>query len=319
MQPALRDLVVEEWPSYFRGMASLWGGGLAEEPFIGYQRRLARSPEATGRYRLLGLVDEGGGGVLSAFKAYALRGSTERGAPAGRSELRVLGIGAVFTAPELRRRGHASAMLARALELHANNGFDAALLFSDVGAALYERLGFRLLESSECLVPAAGLPRGAGSRSATAGDEERITSILAASRSAHGLQLARDGWVLRFQLRRLRELARARSVGEPEWGLIVEGAVGRAAALVRLSRDAVDVLDAAWSGPAAREALFAGLREACVRARRDLLRLWPAHQLRGLFAETPRSSALAMVAALRPGIDLPAAGKAAELALLDHI
>src|SRR3954471_4732660 len=104
MEPVLRDLSVEEWPGYFRGMASLWGGGLAEEPFISYQRRLAWSAEAAGRYRLLGLCDDGGKGrVLSAFKSYELRGTI-----AG-AQLRVLGIGAVFTSPELRRQGHASA------------------------------------------------------------------------------------------------------------------------------------------------------------------------------------------------------------------
>src|SRR5262245_34300967 len=102
-EPVLRELVPEEWPAYFRGMQALWGGGLMEEAFVAYQRRLARSPEAEGRYRLLGWLD--GGSLLSAFKAYDLRGSD---GPAAR---RVLGIGAVFTPVELRRRGYASAML----------------------------------------------------------------------------------------------------------------------------------------------------------------------------------------------------------------
>src|SRR5438128_7126934 len=205
MDPAVRELSPDEWPGYFRGMAGLWGGGLAEEPFVGYQRRLARSAEATGRYRLLGFVD-GGGKLLSGFKAYDLRGNGESGAP----QLRILGIGAVFTPPELRRRGHATAMLAQTLQDHERAGFDAALLFSDIGAAFYEKLGFRLLESRECLVAASQLSRQPGARAAAPGDEEAVGSLLASNRSSAGLQLAREGGVLRFQLRRLRELAGAR-------------------------------------------------------------------------------------------------------------
>ena len=324
MEPVLRDLSVEEWPSYFRGMASLWGGGLAEEPFITYQRRLAWSAEAAGRYRLLGLCDDGGKGrVLSAFKAYELAGTTGGTATA----LRVLGIGAVFTPPELRRRGHASAMLAAALEQHARSGFHAALLFSDIGASLYRRLGFALLESTECLIAADQLPKAVTARSATGGDEPVISGLLAAGRAQSGLQLARDGWILRFQLRRLRELARSRSVAEPEWGLLVDPRAsllgeprgGRGAALVRLSRDAIDILDAGWTTTAARDSLFAAVRDCCQRARRDLVRLWPAHQLRDLFPASARQSALSMLAPLQPGVALPGEGGPAELALLDHI
>jgi GNAT superfamily N-acetyltransferase len=317
MEPALRELTADEWPGYFRGMASLWGGGLAEEPFVAYQRRLARSPEASGRYRLLGWLDDGGRGpLLSAFKAYDLAGGT--GGAKGPA-LRVLGVGAVFTPVELRRRGHASAMLQQALRSHQDSGFDAALLFSDVGAPFYEKLGFRLVESRECLVPAAHLPRQGGSRPAAPRDEDAITALLAGSRVASGFQLARDGWVVRFQLRRLRELARARAVGEPEWGLVVDERPDAAAALLRLSRDAVDVLDAAWTSDAARDALLGGLRESCARARRDLLRLWPAHQLRGLCADAARPSALGLVAPLHAAARVPDVGGRAELALLDHI
>lgn len=86
MAALLRELQEDEWPAYFRGMQPLWGGGLAEEPFVAYQRRLLRSPEAAGRYRVLGWIDEGR--VVSAFKAYELAGATAAGA------LKVLGIGA---------------------------------------------------------------------------------------------------------------------------------------------------------------------------------------------------------------------------------
>src|SRR5207253_2529188 len=179
VRPMLRDLTGEERAAYFRGIQPIWGGGLSEDRFETFQRRLADAPEARDRYRLLGWFVEGA--LTAAMKSYDLQGSC-----AGRP-LRLLGVGAVYTPPDLRRRGHAR-----------ENG---------------RRFG-----------------------------------------------LARDGWTLRFQLRRLRELARARGVGEPEWGLVAEGKFGEGAAMLRFGRDSVDVLEAAWTGAAARERVLGGLR-----------------------------------------------------------
>src|SRR4051794_4018589 len=121
---ALRDLNEEERAVYFRGIQPIWGGGLEEGRFQLFQRRLADSGEARGRYRLLGWFD--GAVLLSALKAYDLLGSF-RG-----SRLRLLGIGAVFTPVELRRRGHAAALLRAVLDEYRSSGAHAAVLFSDI-------------------------------------------------------------------------------------------------------------------------------------------------------------------------------------------
>jgi hypothetical protein len=308
----LRELADSERESYFRGVQPIWGGGLNPDRFIAFQRRLADSPEADQRYRLLGLFE--GDRLLSAMKAYELHGSC------GGSALRLLGIGAVFTPPPLRRRGHARRMLELAIADHRSHGFDAALLFSDIGAEYYERLGFRTVRSEECTAEAAELPRGATDATVVRGDETSLARVFARSRSPNGeLSLARDGWVLSFQLRRLRELARARGAGEPEWGVRITSEAGEAAAMLRVSRDAVDVLDAGWTDDSLRDPLFAVLRDFLHRNARQRLRLWPAHQLGGLFPAEPRASALAMVLPLRPEVRLPAAGDPAAFALLDHI
>ena len=314
-EPRLRDLSEDERAAYFRGVQPLWGGGLPEEQFVAYQRRLARSAEAEGRYRVLGLFGDDGA-LLSAMKGYLLEGA-QLGRP-----VRVLGIGAVWTPPELRRRGHAAGMLQRALLLYAGLGCDAALLFTDIGTAYYARLGFRPVESGECRVEARRLPRGGGFRPAAPSDADHLTRLLAGGRvPTGGLTLARDGWSLRFQLRRLRELARIRNVGEPEWGVLAGwpgSGGGEAGAMIRHTREAIDVLDAAWTSDAARDALLSGLRDCLLRSGRPLLRVWPSHQLRGLWEAQPRTSAVAMVAPLRPGARLDAAD-AADLTLLDHI
>jgi hypothetical protein len=305
----LRELTGEERAEYFHGIQPIWGGGLEETRFVAFQRRLADSPESRERYRLLGWFSPKGK-LLSAMKAYHLAGSC-----AGRP-LRVLGVGAVFTPAELRRRGHAAEMLKAAMDDSRASGSHAAVLFSDIDAGYYVRLGFRALESRECTVEAAQLPRRAGYRPAFAGDEEEMTNLFAAARNSdQRFALARDGWTLRFQLRRLRELARARGSGEPEWGLVTEGG----AAMLRFGRDTLDLLEAAWTSDAARDRVLAGLRDCMQRAGRPRLRLWPSAQLRGLFAESERTSAIAMVAPLAADAPLPEQGGPGELALLDHI
>ncbi|MBS2026243.1 MAG: GNAT family N-acetyltransferase [Deltaproteobacteria bacterium] len=310
----LRELSGDERASYFSGMVSLWGGGLPEDKFVAWQRRLADSSESAGRYRLLGLFDQDAGELLSALKAYTFEGSVE-GEP-----VRVLGIGAVFTPERLRKRGFASRLLHLAMEDARLRGHDCALLFSDIGTRYYEELGFFALESNECQLDPQSLPKSHGFRAAAPGDELTVSRIFAACRTPQPrFSLARDGWSVRFQLRRLRELARVRDVGEPEWGLIVEGSLGDAAAMIRHTKEALDVLDCAWTTNQARDRLLGGLRECALRSNRARIRVWPAHQTRPLWPFSPRSSAIAMIAPIKATVRLPPAGTRAELALLDHI
>jgi GNAT superfamily N-acetyltransferase len=308
----LRELTGEERSAYLRGIHPIWGGLLDETRFLAFQRRLADSAEARGRYRIVGWFE--GERLLSALKIYELQGSS-----VGKA-LRVVGIGAVYTPPPLRRRGHAFAMLQAVLESARKTGAHAALLFSDIDVTYYERLGFRPVESRESTIDLAQLERAAGGfRPAMAGDEPALARIFALPRAGEQrLHLLRDEWTVRFQLRRLRELARARGVGEPEWGVMAETRSGEGGAMLRFGRDSVDVLDAAWSSDAARQALFGGLRDCVQRTGRVRLRLWPAAQLRGLFPSTDRGSSIAMVAPLSDSAVLPERRGPTELALLDH-
>ncbi|HEY2027958.1 MAG TPA: GNAT family N-acetyltransferase [Myxococcales bacterium] len=307
----LRQLTGDERTTYLRGIHPIWGGLLDEARFLAFQRRLAEAPEARGRYRMLGWFE--GSRLLSAFKQYDLQGTI-----AGRP-LRIVGIGAVFTPPALRRNGHAFAMLRCAVEDARVSGADGALLFSDIDVRYYERLGFVPVESRESSVTGSQLPRPAGGfRPATAGDEPLLAEIFAASRREEPrLHLLRDEWTVRFQLRRLRELSRARGVSEPEWGVVVGGRAGDGGAMVRFGRDSVDVLDAAWTTDAARDTLLGGLRDCMHRTGRPRLRFWPVAQLRGLFPAAERRSSIAMIARLSDAA-LPERGGATELALLDH-
>ena len=313
--PELRALAPDEAAGYFLHIHPLWGGGLEPELFSVYQRRLAAAAESLGRYEILGLFE--GTALVSAMKLYRFQGAHE-GAP-----LALRGIGAVFTPQGQRRRGYAAHMLRLVLARAVSEGADAALLFSDIGTGYYQRLGFHPLESTECKLDATMLPRGKGARPAGPGDEAAMIRTLARHRAqGAGFSLEReDGWALRYQLRRLRELARTRNVGEPDWGLIVDGRGREAsgAAMIRYTKEGLDILDAAWDTGAARDALLGGVRDRLLRAASSSVRVWPAHQFRGLFPAGPRASAVAMVAPLSPRARaLPGAARA-ELALLDHI
>lgn len=57
--------------------------------------------------------------------------------------LRVLGIGAVFTHPQWRRRGLAAELLRGVLAQAQSEGYDAAMLYSDIDPGFYEALGFQ--------------------------------------------------------------------------------------------------------------------------------------------------------------------------------
>lgn len=113
---------------------SLWGEGLSRKAYAQYN--LAQRATRWGRAHLDRVALVEGDRVLSSAKRYRMELSID-GRPA-----RTLGIGAVFTPPDLRGRGFARVLLDRLLDGGVSEGFDLALLFSEIGASYYERAGF---------------------------------------------------------------------------------------------------------------------------------------------------------------------------------
>src|SRR5439155_271353 len=119
VRPMLRDLKGEERAAYFRGIQPIWGGGLSEDRFQMFQRRLADAPEARERYRLLGWFVNGT--LTAAMKAYDLRATCAArrmdaalpAAPPARAgasaRRRRAGMGPGRGGPVRRGRGDASA------------------------------------------------------------------------------------------------------------------------------------------------------------------------------------------------------------------
>jgi hypothetical protein len=113
----------------------VWGDRLTLDEFLARERGLRALPFA--RDRMSSWLCEEGGQVVASCESFRMR-SFAAGAP-GVS----YGIASVFTEAVLRGRGHASRMMELVLaELARDPEAQAVILFSEVGASIYQRCGF---------------------------------------------------------------------------------------------------------------------------------------------------------------------------------
>ncbi|MGH7729148.1 MAG: GNAT family N-acetyltransferase [Vulcanimicrobiaceae bacterium] len=195
----------------------LWGAG---RTFARYAEDLLVDARRPSGPRLFGFLlgDE----IVASCKRY------ERTVSACGERLRTCGIGAVFTVPHARGRGVAGAMLAALLVRERASVTDLGLLFSDIGSALYEPLGFHALPSRyrEFAASELGAP-ASDTRSVLAADRPEIERCDAEARTDSSWQLERapDEWAA---LHAQRETA-ALALGGPD-GRLAAYVAGRAAA-----------------------------------------------------------------------------------------
>jgi len=104
------------------------------------------------------MVYKRNGKIVSSCKLYEV-GMTSAG-----KTFKVAGIGAVFTQPEARGTGCASQLLDDVIDMAAEDGYDAVLLYSEIGTEFYAQFGFEELGSSDIAL----LSRSADSVSKTA-------------------------------------------------------------------------------------------------------------------------------------------------------
>lgn len=180
---------------------SLWNDGLAPERYARFWEAQLRTPWGSAHLDRVALID--GGAVISSAKRYDLSARIE-----GRIR-RVLGIGAVFTPPARRGRGAAQRLLETLLETAEAEGFEYAMLFSEIDPAFYERLDFvpiPVLESRLEVTFKAGSPAVL----VRAGDDRDIPSVAEMSaRRVEGARFALDrteDWI-RYGIAKRRLLA----------------------------------------------------------------------------------------------------------------
>jgi GNAT superfamily N-acetyltransferase len=208
----------------------LWHDGLTREGYGRLNAAQMRTPWGGAHLHRVALVDDAGA-PLSSAKRYRLQAQMD-----GRL-VRICGIGAVFTPPGLRGRGHASALIEQLVDEERANGAVAALLFSAIGSEFYERLAFRSIAVDEVTL---GVTRGPGApamlvRGGVDADLPAVASMHEARSGMARFALCRDTGFIQYSLarKRLRAGLARQGARQVEFHVAEEGAA--AAAYVILS------------------------------------------------------------------------------------
>ena len=180
----------------------VWGEGLTRDAYGKWNA--AQRQTFWGREHLDRIALVEGDRVRSSLKRYRF------GARLDGRAVSVLGIGAVLTPPEARGQGHAARLIEQVLADETARGTGAALLFSEIGAAYYARLGFVTVPLSTLTIGVNVKCGGSPAMLVRAGDDSDLPSIAEMGRlRAAGARFAldRDVHLIRFQMARRRLLA----------------------------------------------------------------------------------------------------------------
>ena len=177
----------------------VWGDGLPRENYAKAWTAQLKTPWGQHHLDRVALVD--GPHVLSSAKRYDFSVRFD-----GRIR-RVLGIGALFTAPGHRGRGCARELLTRMLDTAVTEGQEFAMLFSEIAPAFYEQLDFVPVPLIETTLEVDQKRGGAPAMLVRSGDEKDLPAIveMSAARTAGArLALDRSEELIRFQITRKR-------------------------------------------------------------------------------------------------------------------
>jgi predicted N-acetyltransferase YhbS len=180
----------------------VWHEGLTRRAYSQWNAAQLRTPWGRERLARFALLDEHDTWLASA-KRYRHDVSVD-----GRDGW-MCGIGAVFTTPEHRGKGHAATLIRRMLDDAHSEGALVAGLFSEIGAPYYERLGFSTVPMDEVTVGVTS-KAGAPAMLVRAGVESDYASICAmhVARSAGaGFALRRDRHALHYAVAKKRLFA----------------------------------------------------------------------------------------------------------------
>lgn len=179
----------------------IWNDGLTRERYAQFWEAQRRTAWGSVHLDRVAMVERGR--VIASAKRYDLSARIE-----GRIR-RVLGIGAVFTTPEKRGSGAASRLLEAMLEAAEAEGYEYAMLFSEIDPAFYQRLDFVPIPVVESRLDVT-LKGGAPAALVRAGDDRDLPAVAEMSaRRAEGARFALDrseDWI-RYGLSKRRLLA----------------------------------------------------------------------------------------------------------------
>ena len=177
----------------------VWNDGLSREHYAKQWAAQLKTPWGQAHLDRVALVD--GPHVMASAKRYDLSLRID-----GRIR-RVLGIGAVFTAPAHRGRGCARELITRLLDTAVTDGQEFALLFSEISPAFYERLDFVPVPLIESTFEVDRKRGGAPAMLVRSGDDKDLPAIveMSAARSADArLAVDRSEDFIRYGITRKR-------------------------------------------------------------------------------------------------------------------
>jgi len=180
----------------------VWHEGLSREAYSKWSRGQLRTPWGREHLQRFVLLDDAGAHVAS-LKRYRHPVRVD-----GRDGW-MCGIGAVFTVPGHRGAGHASRLVEQVVEQSRQEGALLAGLFSEIGTAFYERLGFSTVALDEVTVRVTRR-KGAPMTLVRFGDDRDLPAIAAlhAVRSADArFALRRDSPLVHYAIAKKRLFA----------------------------------------------------------------------------------------------------------------
>jgi predicted N-acetyltransferase YhbS len=204
----------------------LWGDGLTYEAYVRFWEAQRRTEWGVSHLDRVALVEQGT--VTSSAKRYDLSARID-----GRIR-RVLGIGAVFTSPRRRHRGGARRLIAMMLEVAEAEGYEYAMLFSEIEPAFYEAIDFvpvPLLESQLEVTRGRGTP-AVLVRAGHDRDLPFIVEMAAARSSGARFALDRSEDLIKFGVTKRRLLSGLGPAGLRETEFLVTEEGHRAVAYV---------------------------------------------------------------------------------------
>ena len=180
----------------------IWNEGLTRRGYAQWNAGQQRTPWAREHLQRVALVDTAGE-LLATLKRY--RYDVRLGGREGW----LCGLGAVFTPPERRGQGHATALIEQVLDGAKREGALAAGLFSEIDPAFYGRLGFSAVPLDEVTVNIARKD-GSPAMLVRAGDDRDLPNIAAlhvARTASVPFALRRDAAAFQFALAKKRLFA----------------------------------------------------------------------------------------------------------------
>src|SRR5262245_42024754 len=150
---------------------AIWSEGLTREAYHRWNEAQLRTEWGRTHLHRFALIDDAGA-LLASAKRYRHDVTLD-----GRDGW-MCGIGAVFTPDDRRGRGHASRLIEMLLAQARTEGAVMAALFSEIGTAFYERLGFISIPLDEATV-VVKRKGGAPAMLVRAGDERDLPAVAA--------------------------------------------------------------------------------------------------------------------------------------------